>query len=139
MTAPGWASTSSSAARRSRSSWSMTAMSPGCSRLVSRLVRRSTRAGPMTTEPGPGRRSAISAASLAGRRGEELFGVSSRCLAGGLAREHARQLDDAIGAPHGLSRGEGATSALFLGHSHLLVGEGGDLREVGDDQDLVVL
>src|SRR4051794_34488802 len=40
--------TSDSAATRSRSTWSMIAMSPGRSRFVSRLVRRSIRAGPTT-------------------------------------------------------------------------------------------
>src|ERR1700748_2746450 len=39
---------SASAATRSRSTWSMIAMSPGHSRLVRFLVRRSRRAGPAT-------------------------------------------------------------------------------------------
>src|SRR5687768_12742587 len=41
-----------SAATRSMSAWSMTAMSPGRSRLTRSLVRRSARAGPVTTSPG---------------------------------------------------------------------------------------
>src|SRR5690348_12788836 len=46
---------SASALTRSRSSWSMMAMSPGASRLVRFLVRRSSLAGPLT----PGRSSAL--------------------------------------------------------------------------------
>src|SRR3954451_2708153 len=50
-TAPGRRATSDLAATTSMSEWSMTATSPGSSRLVRFLVRRSTRAGPVT--PGP--------------------------------------------------------------------------------------
>src|SRR3954471_62372 len=57
------AATRPSAPTRSRSTWSMTAMSPGCSRFVSRLVRRSSRAIPTTPgcrSPERGRRKVAS-------------------------------------------------------------------------------
>src|SRR5207237_9937526 len=41
-----------SAATRSMSAWSITAMSPGQSRFTSSFVRRSARAGPTTISPG---------------------------------------------------------------------------------------
>src|SRR5947207_6886655 len=54
-TAATWQLISASALTRSRSRWSMMAMSPGHSRLVRFLVRRSRRAGPIT----PGRSSGL--------------------------------------------------------------------------------
>src|SRR5215213_8188424 len=50
-TAPTWQATSESALTRSMSTWSITAMSPGRSRLVSVLVRRSSRAVPVVPDP----------------------------------------------------------------------------------------
>src|SRR4051812_24554031 len=57
-TAAGRQATSASPATASMSMWSMIAMSPGRSRLVRFLVRRSIRAGPVTPGPpsGAGRR-----------------------------------------------------------------------------------
>src|ERR1700738_1044526 len=52
MTAEGRQATSASAATRSMSWWSMTAISPGRNRLVRFLVRRSTRATPPVAAPG---------------------------------------------------------------------------------------
>src|SRR3954452_236412 len=57
------ADTNASAATRSRSTWSMKAMSPGRRGLVSRFVLRSTRAGPATPggrSPPRGRRNVAS-------------------------------------------------------------------------------
>src|SRR5215472_494315 len=55
---------SASALTRSRSSWSMMAISPGVSRLVRFFVRRSRRAGPLT----PGRSSALGRGVMGRRR-----------------------------------------------------------------------
>src|SRR5207302_1064251 len=52
MTADGAARIRFSAATRSMSAWSITAMSPGQSRFTSSFVRRSARAGPTTISPG---------------------------------------------------------------------------------------
>src|SRR5687768_14316053 len=55
-TAPTWQATSESALTRSMSTWSITAMSPGRSRLVRVLVRRSRRAVPAVPDPVSGPR-----------------------------------------------------------------------------------
>ena len=64
MTAATWQLTSDSALTRSRSAWSMIAISPGRSRLVRVLVRRSSLAGPAS----PGRSGAAATLRLASRR-----------------------------------------------------------------------
>src|SRR4051794_18968717 len=123
------ADTSASAATRSRSTWSMTAMSPGRRRLVRRLVLRSIRAGPATPggrSPPRGRRNVASlitaesarrplpgptAAPPRGgpgsvrleRRGdlEQLLGVTPPELGLRQAREHAGELLQPLGAGDG--------------------------------------
>ena len=56
--------------------------------------------------------------------------------AAGLAREHAGQLDHPAGFVEGRGPGHGAIADLGLRHGHLVIGEGGDLGQVGDHQHL---
>src|SRR5688572_23418726 len=97
ITAAGRARTMPSAATRSMSSWSTTATSPGCKRVMRFFVRRSTRAGPDTGVTCSARRTAtaLHPCPFARRGREELFGVVARRRAAGLARQHAAQLHDA--------------------------------------------
>src|SRR4051795_6863903 len=110
-TAQTFARTNASAATRSRSTWSMIAMSPGRSRLVSVLVRRSRRATPVTPgwrSPPRGRRSvailispesARTALPLTFRRArdrEQLLGVAASGDGVGQAAEQAGQLEEPL-------------------------------------------
>src|ERR1700733_13813678 len=72
-TAATWHSMRESALTRSRSRWSMIAMSPGLSRLVRFLVRRSRRAGPIT----PGKSSDLPRRDQGRRRDGDFIALPS--------------------------------------------------------------
>src|SRR6478672_11647856 len=177
-TADTFASTRDSAATRSRSTWSMIAMSPGFSRPASRFVRRSNRATPVTpespstrlrrsvasfigfhgaTEGGlPSRRHAVRlvptritpglaiarsgavVAEVSGRRRQQ-FG---RVLPGGLgiaSGEHPGQLRDAVGTVDDADGADPAVGAVLgLVDDDVLIGICRNLRQVGDDDHLIV-
>src|SRR5690606_13988597 len=77
-TAPTWQETSASALTRSRSTWSMTAISPGWRRLVRSLVRRSSRAVALT----PGRPSSRARPIASARSGSFCFSRTRRSVVG---------------------------------------------------------
>src|SRR3954466_10975989 len=164
-TAQTLALTSASAATRSRSTWSMMAMSPGRRRLVSRFVRRSIRAGPAT--PGgrspprgrrkvaslitaesarpapPGRTAApplasalVSARFIRRRDLEQLLRVAAP--EGGLRQpsQHAGELLESLGAGHVHHASRRRRGVLGLPHDEVMVGEGSDLWQRGHDDPL---
>src|SRR3954447_15504947 len=165
-TAPGRLATRDSASTTSMSVWSMTAMSPGSSRLVRFFVRRSMRTRPTT--PGPpsgtawrrirniltcrwshgatGGRSTARSPRLAlgahagqplGLRGrEQLAGVGLRAVRVLHAAEHPGQLPDPALLVEGGDATHGHLTVARLPHPEVTVGVGGDLREVRDDQNL---
>src|SRR5437764_7333822 len=104
----------------------MTAMSPGCRRLVKRFVRASTRAGPTTIGSGRlwRRWAAISAAPLAGCSRQQFLGVVPRRGAGRLTRQHARKLDDSLAFADDPGGRDRAPALVLLGDGDLVVGEG---------------
>src|SRR3954452_6233086 len=165
ITADTFALTSASAATRSRSTWSMMAMSPARRRLVSRLVRGSNRAGPATPggpSPPRGRRNVASliTAESARRRYagptaapppgtaaasvrlvcrcdlEQLSGVAAAERGLGQAGEHARELLDPIGIGDLDHRCLRAAAVLRPADDEVMVGERGHLRQMGHDDDL---
>ena len=62
--------------------------------------------------------------------------MAPRRRALGLAGQHPRQLDHPLGVVEGRGRRGGAAVGLDLADRDLVVGERGDLRQVGDDEDL---
>ena len=102
-----------SAATRSRSWWSMTAISPGWSRLARSLVRRSTRAGPSTTTSLVGSRAwsrGTRPLRRSARRGgrQQLRGVLPGRGALGGSGQHAGQLHDPFVGLEVAGPGDGA-------------------------------
>ena len=73
---------------------------------------------------------------LGPRRLEQLTGVGPSRFAVGVAREHARELDDAVFAVDRSTRRHGSPRHLGLFDADLMVGAGGHLGEVGDHDDL---
>src|SRR3954451_17017840 len=146
-TAQTFAATSPSAATRSRSTWSMIAMSPGRSRLVRRLVRRSRRATPTT----PGWRSPLrerrrvasliaaslpdvlgepdpaappSGVPLRGRGdGQQLLRVTPRELRVGQPGEHPRQLFEPVRAVDPPYAGRRHGAVIIARDDQVVVGE----------------
>src|SRR5215218_1840318 len=104
---------SASAATRSRSEWSITAISPGSRRWTRFFVRRSTRQRP-TTSVTSGSWMAIGTSPLGAGGVEQFGGVAPGGGAVGLPRQHARQLPDAVVAGHGGGLGAGAAPARLL-------------------------
>src|SRR6266498_1276449 len=156
--------TSESAATRSRSTWSMTAMSPGRSRPTRRLVRRSSRTVPVTT-PGSalrdrrktGRRIVThpDTAGLAGwtrhaypagpplsglllcRHGEQLLRVRDAQIRVGQAGEHPGQLPRSLGVLHHTYPARGDRAAGVLGDDQVPVGECRHLGQMRHHQYLM--
>src|SRR5882672_9106472 len=116
------ASMRASAATRSRSEWSITAISPGSSRWTRFLVRRSTRHRP-TTSVTSGSWMAIGTCPLGSRCFQQLGGMAPGGAAVGLPRQHARQLACPSVALYDDGGGPGTAPCRFLGHRHLMVGE----------------
>ena len=146
-----------SAATRSRSRWSMTAISPACRRGIRSLVRRSTRAGPWTAKVVGLRLAAQQAGHQRrlfrdGRAGprragrlEQLRGVAAgvgrsrrRPRASATARRRARHRRRSARAPPS-ARPSCCPRPLVHGllHHDLRVGERRHLREVRDAEHLV--
>src|SRR3954454_24107913 len=164
-TAQTLALTNASAATRSRSTWSMMAMSPGRRRFVSRFVRRSIRAGPATPggrSPPRGRRkvaSLITAESARpapqGRTGappltsapesarfvrrrdlEQLLRVAAPESGLGQSGQHAGELLESVGAGHVHHARRGRLGVLGFPHDEVMVGKGRDLWQMGHDDHL---
>src|SRR4051794_20909260 len=164
-TAHTFALTSASAATRSRSTWSMMAMSPGRRRLVSRLVRRSILAGPATPggrSPPRGRRNVASLITAESARRppsgptaappsgaaqasvrlvcrcdrEQLLGVAATECGLRQPGEHAGELLEPIGTRDVDHRCRRTAPILRLADDKVMVGERSDLRQMGDDDDL---
>ena len=125
----------------------MTAMSPGCSRATSVLVRSPTRAVPVT----PGSAASRGAAgvephervSASRPRAGCATSSSSRACASavsgvGQPGQHAGQLALAGGPVEHGQPGAGDRAVAGLLHQHVPVGVGRHLRQVGDDDDLGV-
>src|SRR5207237_4248 len=67
---------------------------------------------------------------------QKLLGVASRRLAARLAGQHARELDHPTSLVQTGGECHCAAVDLLLGHANLIVGEGGHLGEVRDNEDL---
>src|SRR5215210_230276 len=135
------AATRPSAAIRSRSRWSITATSPGSSRLMRSLVRRSILAVPTTAVVGRvprALRRAMGPCLLEGvARLEQLGGVAARMGRLPDSRQHAGELAHPFLAGHRLRARHRAFPLLALLDHDLRVGEGRHLREMRDDQHLM--
>src|SRR6185503_7848479 len=141
---------------RSRSEWSMIAMSSGVSRRTRCFVRLPSRAVPRTsgTSEANGERPVVAGSRVVvldtarGRslRGlKELFGVSPGRLVALVGAEHAAQLLDQLRAPEPLDLGPGDRRRLrvvrgvaqggVLGDAEMACREGRHLRQMSDADD----
>src|SRR4051812_15271329 len=137
-----------SAAMRSRSTWSMIAMSPARRRLLSRLVRRSSRAEPTTPggrSPARGRRSVAilitgesarpdrnpsgaalreSSGALLGRPRDrqQLLGMATPQRRVRKAGQHARELLQPFGSRHPVDVRGRDRPVVALAHDQVVVG-----------------
>src|SRR6201747_2754756 len=148
---------SASAATVSMSRWSMTATSPGCSRLVRFLVRESTRATPTTpsavgwwvrerrrgrriaaqcSTPDPADRSGRDLRDLRGGALAQLLGVRPGRAGVLRAGEHPGQLGHPLVVVQRADAALGDGAVVGLDDHEVAVGEGGDLGEGGGDDPL---